>query len=288
MSTRIPESDLLRYEQYYEMAKTTPLISYLFFFGKDPLYFSITYCFSSLDIPFSSYLFILGFFYGAMYIIISRKIAGSNWVIFFFLLLTNSYFISISFHLIRQYVALLVLIYVLFKKNPKNFEILIPGLIHYSFFAYAILFFLNRVFKGNINYREILIIMLLSPLLLSESFQLLFSYGLKRMSGELLNFGSPSVGSILFLFLSVVTFIYKHKTGIYGLVFGFTLLVAIFAVFVNTELFFRTFPVLYVFSAIEIYMYLRSKELGRLLIGLQFILTIYLMLHGKWHYGVLV
>ena len=135
-SSKIPESDLLLYNEIYDKSASHNLIDYVVrnmtLYGIEPLYsISNFFVFKFLRIEFSQILFLFTFF---IYLLLGKslvKISSNNTslIIAMCLMFYSENFFSLSTHLLRQFISITLAIYLNIKGKHLS-SILLAASIH--------------------------------------------------------------------------------------------------------------------------------------------------------------
>lgn len=122
-STKIPESDLINYYDYFLNAGNYSLVNYLILYGKEPLYYIYNYLFYHISggntQTFMVFTTIIGywFFFQAIYKYLKALNAKQDVIIFSIVI--AAFFpqlFSLSAHLIRQFLAASIVFYAIVQK----------------------------------------------------------------------------------------------------------------------------------------------------------------------------
>ena len=162
-TTRVPESDLLKYKYLFDDASLFQFLDYLKGFKTDIIYYAINYILNMLLFGnFNLYIILITFLQYYLILISLHKFfikQGKDWIIIgaFLLFLSAPVFFS-SIHLLRQMLAASIFIYFIVEKiiNNKNIWWLIPiaGLIHSSSIVLFIISYIPELRK-RINVKNI-------------------------------------------------------------------------------------------------------------------------------------
>jgi hypothetical protein len=186
-TTKIPESDLLNYQDLFAQAGTSSLNNYLISFGKEPAFSLFTYfCYYIFSRDFKLYVlcfsFISYFFLFQSIYLFYKKFNQSYNIIFAVLLIAFfSEQFGLSAHLVRQFLAGSLMMYYLINKaiyhNNKWLLLIFTIFIHSSALFFVPLIFLP-FFKNKIKGKA-LIFLSIFLIIISIAFSILNSYLLK-------------------------------------------------------------------------------------------------------------
>jgi hypothetical protein len=229
-STKTPESDLLAYQELYLSSVDKNFIEYFHYikdvnYLKEPIFPILNFLISLfIGDKFNLYLYLLSFSiyyiqFKAIHIYYEKVNNNGLHIIFSVVLLAffNEYF-SLTMHLLRQTLALSILIYCIIDKfvNNKNHLLLlcIAIMIHTTSFMFALPLCIKYIY-GRLSLKSFLkTALIISLVLLSYrgvssvlsnffAFSETLSYGFKRLNVDSLNTLSTHANSLSYL-LSIV------------------------------------------------------------------------------------
>lgn len=232
-TTKVPENDIVWHTQYFLKSADFSLFGYLVFVGKDPFFYIFNYIFYYLSNGnVSLWMFTFTFLSYILFFIsilkFSKKVKFSNSQILLALVLAAFFpqLFSLSAHLIRQFVASAIFIYVaidkIFYEKNKWWLVIIGLFTHSSVFMLLPLVYLNFLgdFKRNKILNIIILVLLLSYqlvarvlLLVVGKINILLTYVLTRATGDttfdlggfqLMNF------ILMFVMLGIAFYYYKN------------------------------------------------------------------------------
>ena len=288
---RVPESDLLEYLNYLSLAPSTELVEYLLWFSKDPLFFAVTYFLG--QVTQISWIY-QGFIAMSFLFLLWSSLQGfgrsRTWI--WILLITSSYVFSLELHLIRQMLALAVYIGVVSMDRPVNrvYRTIVAALLHFSFIPFIIL---ELALAKMLNVKAVITIALLVSLMFFlPGISGLFKYAILRSTAEsYLEFGSPSIQlvivTVLAPFIAFYVRGYKHGSGLLTRI----MIVSTFAIFslnFETEIFYRTVPIVLILLLLVLFRsFSRSREGILCGVCINIGTLIYFVFYGKWSYYLL-
>ncbi len=164
-------SDMIVYEESFQIAKKTNLFQYILQFGKEPLYYLFMYFTSGvINMSFKLFVFLQTFINYVLFLVsifkFQKKMDSSNITILFSIFLGAFFFelFSLSAHLMRQFLAASILLYYIVDytlHNKNKWWLLIASLlIHSTVFLFLPFIFLNT-FKEKIKIRNLFILLII-------------------------------------------------------------------------------------------------------------------------------
>lgn len=164
-ATKVPESDLINYHNYFYDVKKYNFIEYTFLLGKEPVFFAINYIlYYLLKGNVILYMVIITFvpyyiFFRAINLYFKRIRSSSHVILTaVFLVAFFPQLFSLSAHLIRQFFASAFLFYAIIQKNFYNknkwLYIIIAVTVHSTTLFFVPLLFL-KVIKKKLLYKEL-------------------------------------------------------------------------------------------------------------------------------------
>jgi hypothetical protein len=295
---RIPESDLENYIYYYNLFSDFSFFDALSFSGKDPLYNLFVYAISqfSQDSIFFQFIITFTFYFLNFSTIKLLKISDKFKFFIFLSIALNPLIYSIHLHLIRQFLAYAILILSVFSIN-KYKSLFLGSISIGTHFSFILVWFLS-LFKFNLKRVVIFIGMMLFVNLTLEYFKSLtiLSYLFKRASGNFLDFGTLSLSqyiiSIILFYVSAISFVSEsfYLNTYFKRINLILHSILITSLFVNTELFYRVFPICIVslhFVFFDLYAAKKNIISYSNLIFVNSILLVtfvYSIFNGRWLY----
>lgn len=154
-SGKVPENDLLNYQDRFFLVPQIPFLQYALLMGKEPIYFIYSYLLFYLTFgSFKLFLFITSFIsyflvslsYIKIYKILNLSFKSIICCLLTFFLFSNLF--SLSAHLIRQFLAssivIIVLINIAYLNKQRLFLFLSGVLIHSSAIIFTPVYLLNK------------------------------------------------------------------------------------------------------------------------------------------------
>ena len=296
-SFRIPESDLEYYLSNFQLAKTVSFFEYILVGARDPLFNLFTFLLANFGFAESHYVFFISFlFYFLISLSINHiKVSKKIKTYLFISILLNPLIFSLHIHLIRQFLALSIFLYIIFKRK-KDYFFIVPALTHFSF---VIIYGLSKLF---VNIKSMLIILIFVLIIfVNRSFltDLPFvGYLIRRSTGEFLDFDTPSIGTLIVGTFSLAIYVLSKKLDnnpfpvFLDKVYSSILLIFFSSFFFSTELFYRVFPLIVFFLHFFVFrvtLHMLNKKSFHFFWG---ILSLFLAIifvvsiqYGRWEYN---
>ena len=309
-TNKLLESDLLGYNISYENSSLSNILS----IGKEPLYFFSEFIFSNLNLPFSGFLFFVTFssymllYKASLNFCKKHKLLDSLFLILFITFFSNIF--TLSAHLIRQFIAMSIIIYAISLENRKTsiFLTFLSFLIHSSALLFIPIFFKSLDKKLTF---KVLVYFFLGVFLLIQFINFVltlladipfFNYFYNRSTSGIDAFTtSESMGSFSFIFLfllislNILNSLKHHRERNNFLFFNIISLFSIFIFvisFFNDLIAYRYLQYLIVYFPFVFFLFLSRFKNVQILFILKFGIIVFLCFYffykienGVWNYG---
>lgn len=322
--TKVPESDLINYYEYFFLVEDFPFLTYILLVGKEPVFFIFNYIIYYLTNGSIHF-----------YILITTIIAYT----FFFLAISNFFqaikasqkvvlsavifaaffpqLFSLSAHLIRQFMAASILLYALvqkifYQKTVWPF-LLLAILTHSTSLLFVPMLYLNALRK-KLNFKIVVMLMVLLyiiPISIGFASELLtkiignnfLTYALNRVENENL-FGFQPIDPLQLILMAIMVFIlfirqygiskFSNNNSTTGF-FHFTNIFYIFCIFILVNLSrndlaqrFSFYSYFFLPLVLPLAFNLKTKNSRyiRIVISMfMLVFFIYRLAYGSWEYG---
>lgn len=309
-SGKLPESDLLVYQLWFEDVKNYSLFEYIFFLGREPLFFLYNYIiYYCVFGNFEAYLLLHTFIcYMIMGFAILRmhnafKSHRTYLITTFVVLFLFPNLFTLSIHLMRQFLAtsilLLFVVDVIFYNKRKLVLFSTALLIHTSSILMVVLYILNKL-KSN---KYILTFVVLAFFTFSyflfkfadvffpESSEAnMLSYGISRIQNRVLFDDLQEklslINFVLFFFMVFVFYklstYWKVKRSSSLLYLSLMFLIFISVNYSDTEFALRFSFYMYFLFPISVYFFLNIWDINRFLLNEKLLPFIFLFIFSIW------